>query len=132
MNRQLHRIVFNRSRGACMAVQETARSVSGAASGGSRKGVAPGADLLIGKVLANNGQGQESWVLAGMEWATAQGADVVNMSLGSTPTDGTDPLSQAVDSLTESTGYSLGRSRVPSRPTERAARSAARSVVVPP
>ena len=77
---------------------------SGSASGGSRKGVAPGADLLIGKVLANNGQGQESWVLAGMEWAAAQDADVVNLSLGSTPTDGTDPLSQAVDALTESTG----------------------------
>jgi subtilisin family serine protease len=70
---------------------------SGAASGGANRGVAPGAELLIGKVLEDFGSGQDSWVIDGMEWA-AQHADVVNMSLGSPiPTDGTDPLSQAVD-----------------------------------
>ncbi|WP_328890564.1 S8 family serine peptidase [Streptomyces sp. NBC_00316] len=44
--------------------------------------MAPSADLLVGKVLNNAGQGQSSWILAGMEWAAAQGADVVSMSLG--------------------------------------------------
>ncbi|MFE1958522.1 S8 family serine peptidase [Streptomyces sp. NPDC059479] len=78
---------------------------SGAASGGSRKGVAPQAGLLIGKVLGNDGYGTESQVIAGMEWAAAEGAKVVNMSLGSdTPTDGTDPMSRAVDELTASSG----------------------------
>ncbi len=77
---------------------------SGDASGGRRKGVAPGARLLVGKVLGATGQGDESWVLAGMEWAATSGAKVVSMSLGGRPTDGTDPLSQAVDSLTASTG----------------------------
>jgi subtilisin family serine protease len=77
---------------------------TGAASGGTHKGVAPGADLLIGKVLDNDGFGQDSWVVAGMEWA-AQSADIVSMSLGDTiPTDGTDPMSVAVDTLTAQHG----------------------------
>jgi subtilisin family serine protease len=78
---------------------------SGAASGGKYKGVAPGADLYIGKVLNNAGEGPQSGVIAGMEWAVAQGADVVSMSLGAAAgSDGTDPLSQAVNQLTESSG----------------------------
>ncbi|MFE8950162.1 S8 family serine peptidase [Streptomyces sp. NPDC007856] len=78
---------------------------TGAASGGTRRGVAPKADLLIGKVLDDNGSGSESGIIEGMEWATAEHAKVVNMSLGAdVPTDGTDPLSQAVDNLTASTG----------------------------
>ncbi|MDT0443841.1 S8 family serine peptidase [Streptomyces johnsoniae] len=78
---------------------------SGAAGDGSRRGVAPAADLLIGKVLGDDGLGSESAVIAGMEWAAAEGADIVNMSLGSAgPSDGTDPLSRAVDELTAATG----------------------------
>ncbi|MBB4942254.1 subtilisin family serine protease [Streptosporangium album] len=77
---------------------------SGAASGGKNKGVAPGADLLIGKVLSNGGQGQDSWVIDGMEWAAAGGAKVISMSLGGGPTDGTDPTSQAVNELSEASG----------------------------
>lgn len=77
---------------------------SGAASGGDRRGVAPGARIISGKVLDDTGFGLESWVLDGMEWAADSGADVVNMSLGGPSTDGTDPLSQALDALTERTG----------------------------
>jgi len=39
---------------------------SGAASSGLRKGVAPGAQLLVGKVLSDAGIGEDSMVLAGM------------------------------------------------------------------
>ena len=39
-----------------------------------------------------------------MEWAAAQGAKVINMSLGGGPTDGTDPLSQAVNRISADTG----------------------------
>lgn len=79
---------------------------SGAASDDKEKGVAPGARLDIGKVLDDTGSGQTSWVLAGMEWAAVdQHAKVVNMSLGDgQPSDGTDPLSQAVDTLSAETG----------------------------
>ncbi|MFH8388621.1 S8 family serine peptidase [Streptomyces sp. NPDC018036] len=78
---------------------------SGAASDGAEKGVAPGADLMIGKVLSNSGYGQDSWIIAGMEWAAEHGAKVVSMSLGSSdPSDGTDPMSQAVNRLTDETG----------------------------
>ena len=79
---------------------------TGAASDGREKGVAPGADLLIGKVLSDSGSGQESWIVAGMEWAAKdQHAKVINMSLGTdAPSDGTDPLSEAVDRLSAETG----------------------------
>ncbi|MGY4916335.1 S8 family peptidase [Streptomyces sp. 900116325] len=77
---------------------------TGAASSGTRRGVAPHADLLIGKVLGDDGSGSESSVIDGMEWAASQHAKVVNMSLGSdAETDGTDPMSQAVNTLTAST-----------------------------
>ncbi|MFE9694056.1 S8 family serine peptidase [Micromonospora sp. NPDC005806] len=77
---------------------------TGAASDGKEKGVAPGARLHIGKVLGTKG-GQDSWVLAGMEWAARdQHAKIINMSLGAGPTDGTDPLSQAVNQLSAETG----------------------------
>jgi subtilisin family serine protease len=77
---------------------------SGAASAGARRGVAPGADIISGKVLNNNGSGSFSWILSGMEWAVQSGARVVNMSFGAGPTDGTDILSQAVDSYTSQYG----------------------------
>ena len=77
----------------------------GAASGGKYQGVAPDAKLLNGKVLNDYGGGQESWIIAGMEWAANSGADVINMSLGSSfPSNGTDPMSAAVNRITAGTG----------------------------
>ena len=72
---------------------------SGAASAGLRKGVAPGAKLLVGKVLSDAGYGEDSWVLAGMVWAVDHDADVISMSLGGDTDDGSHPLSQAVNEL---------------------------------
>ncbi|WP_392674641.1 S8 family serine peptidase [Streptomyces sp. LN785] len=78
---------------------------TGAASDGKEKGVAPGARLHVGKVLGDDGAGQTSWILAGMEWAARDAhAKVISMSLGSSPTDGSDPLSQAVNALSAETG----------------------------
>ncbi|MFJ3762831.1 S8 family serine peptidase [Streptomyces sp. NPDC090080] len=79
---------------------------SGAASGGKERGVAPGVDLHVGKVLDNTGSGLSSWVISGMEWAARDvKARVISMSLSNqSPSDGTDPMSQAVDELSEETG----------------------------
>ncbi|MFC5832424.1 S8 family serine peptidase [Nonomuraea insulae] len=77
---------------------------TGAASNGDNKGVAPGAQLLVGKVLGDDGYGQDSWIIAGMEWAAAR-AKVVSMSLGSNvPDGGSDPMAQAVDTLSKQHG----------------------------
>ncbi|WP_443333264.1 S8 family peptidase [Streptomyces sp. CB01580] len=77
---------------------------TGAKSGGKFKGVAPDAKLLAGKVLDDNGFGDDSGILAGMEWAVAQGADVVNLSLGGGDTPEVDPLEAAVNKLSADKG----------------------------
>ncbi|MBE1877622.1 S8 family serine peptidase [Myceligenerans pegani] len=77
---------------------------SGEASDGANRGVAPDADLLVGKVLDDDGYGETSDVIDGMEWAAAEGADVVNLSLGSLFFDVPSPDAVAVDELTEQYG----------------------------
>ncbi|MFD6446670.1 S8 family peptidase [Promicromonospora sp. NPDC060204] len=76
---------------------------SGEASDGENRGVAPGARLLNGRVLNDDGEGDESWAIDAMEWAASNGADVINMSLGvrGAYTDGTDPAALSVDSISE-------------------------------
>ncbi|MEV0232623.1 S8 family serine peptidase [Nonomuraea sp. NPDC050786] len=72
---------------------------SGAASGGTYQGVAPGVSLLVGKVCVS--LCEESAILAGMQWAGEQGAKVVNLSLGGADTPEVDPLEAAVATLTQ-------------------------------
>ncbi|MFC1955031.1 S8 family serine peptidase, partial [Chloroflexota bacterium] len=58
-------------------------------------GVGYNASLMNVKVLGDNGEGLYSWISEGIIWATDNGADVINLSLG-----GTDPsltLKDAVD-----------------------------------
>ncbi|WP_395574626.1 S8 family peptidase [Streptomyces sp. BK79] len=77
---------------------------TGAKAGAKYKGVAPGAELLNGKVLSDDGFGDDSGILAGMEWAAAQGADIVNLSLGGGDTPEIDPLEAQVNKLSEEKG----------------------------
>lgn len=77
---------------------------TGAKGGGAYQGVAPDASLLNGKVLNDEGSGEDSGILAGMEWAAAQGADVVNLSLGGGDTPEVDPLEAAVNKMSEDQG----------------------------
>ncbi|WP_034487325.1 S8 family serine peptidase [Actinomadura oligospora] len=69
------------------------------------RGVAPDARLVVGKVLDDHATGSISSVIAGMDWIAQQHVRVVNMSVGAwLPSDGTDPLSAAANTLTASTG----------------------------
>jgi subtilisin family serine protease len=47
-----------------------------------RYGVAPDAELFIGRVLGRDGRGNEGWILAGVNWALRNRCDIVSMSLG--------------------------------------------------
>jgi len=78
----------------------------GTAAGAPWPGVAPGATILAGRVLASTGFGNQADLIAGLEWAadpdgnsgTDDGADVVLMALGGFGFPD-DPVSQAVDAL---------------------------------
>lgn len=66
----------------------------GSASGGTYRGVAPGATLCVAKVLDQHGSGAMSGVMAGLEWAVSQNVRVINLSLGGAgSSDGQDALS---------------------------------------
>lgn len=56
-----------------------------------RYGVAPRAEVLIGKVLSNGGSGAERQVQRGILWAINSGAQIISMSLGSTVRPGEQP-----------------------------------------
>ncbi|HUF86819.1 MAG TPA: S8 family serine peptidase [Thermohalobaculum sp.] len=61
-------------------------------------GVAPGANLVGGKVLDSGGSGTAAGIIDGIEWCASLGhVDIINMSLGGGPTDGTDSMSLAVN-----------------------------------
>ncbi|WP_406514348.1 S8 family peptidase [Streptomyces sp. NBC_00161] len=77
---------------------------TGATSGGRYKGVASGAKIISGKVLNDEGSGDDSSIIAGMEWAAAEGADVVNLSLGGPDSPGVDPMQAAVNRLSAEKG----------------------------
>ena len=75
---------------------------SGAASGGKYVGIAPEALIYVAKVLDDNGGGMMSDVMAGIEWAVDEGAQVINLSLGAPgPGDGDDALSVLCDAAVE-------------------------------
>ncbi|MGW5577173.1 S8 family serine peptidase [Micromonospora chokoriensis] len=77
---------------------------TGAASGGRFRGVAPDATIVAGKVCGGL-ECTESAILAGMQWAAAERrVPVVNMSLGGPDSPGTDPLEEAVGTLTDRYG----------------------------
>lgn len=47
------------------------------------RGLAPGVSLYIGKIMDERGQGVESRMVRGVEWAMSEGVDVINISAGS-------------------------------------------------
>jgi len=75
---------------------------SGAASKGRYRGAAPEALIYAAKVLRASGEGMMSDVMAGVEWAVDQGAQVISLSLGGPgPCDGTDALCDTCNAAVE-------------------------------
>jgi subtilisin family serine protease len=52
-------------------------------NGTRRYGVAPDVELAVGKVLNNQGEGFDDWIIDGIDWAVDRGANIISMSLGS-------------------------------------------------
>lgn len=76
-------------------------TIAGRGTGTGVIGVAPGVTLIPVKVLDSNGNGTVSDVVRGIEWAADHGANVINMSLGSSK--GSAALQQAIE-----TAYNKG------------------------
>jgi serine protease AprX len=75
---------------------------NGTAGSGKYKGVAPEATIYAAKVLRGNGSGLMSDVMAGVEWAVQQNAQVINLSLGSDGScDGSDAMSAVCDAAVD-------------------------------
>ena len=68
---------------------------AGTALGRDGIGVAPEAELMVGKVLSNGGSGSSQGIANGIEWAIDEGADLINLSLGGGQPYG--PTNQAID-----------------------------------
>lgn len=54
---------------------------------GVNYGVAPDAELWVGKVLDNQGSGAVTWIARGVDWAAQNGIDVVSLSVGGNAAD---------------------------------------------
>jgi subtilisin family serine protease len=79
---------------------------TGAASGGMFAGVAPDARIINARVLDAAGGGSNSDILAGIEWAARQGAQVINLSLGDPGMygDGTSYFDQFINQIAKDYG----------------------------
>lgn len=65
-----------------------------------RYGVAPDADLYVGKVIADNGRGADGSSLAGINWAVQNRCRVVSMSFGTAAREGR-PHSQVYEAAAQ-------------------------------
>ena len=73
---------FNAPAAAFSHGSHVAGTIAGADNGRGIIGVAPSAKLMLLKVLRDSGSGSFSWMMNAIVYATVNGADVINMSLG--------------------------------------------------
>ncbi|MFD3155930.1 S8 family serine peptidase [Haloimpatiens sp. FM7330] len=88
-------------------IDETVKDEKGnLVTDGTLKGAAPNAQVMACRVFQSDGGTPESAYMAAMEYACENGADVVNMSLGSLPDidDGNDPSMILVNQLSRKYG----------------------------
>ncbi|MFD8938194.1 S8 family serine peptidase [Streptomyces sp. NPDC059578] len=76
---------------------------TGAKSGGTYQGVAPGAKILNGKIMNDIGA-TESGTIAAVDWAVGRGADIVSMSFGSGDTPEVTPLEAHINRVSKEKG----------------------------
>ncbi|WDN56284.1 S8 family peptidase [Streptomyces clavuligerus] len=76
-------------------------AAGGGVKSAAHRGVAPGARVISAKVLNDKGEGLDSEIVAGVEWAVAQNADILNLSLGKEDQPGIDPLEEVVNRLSQ-------------------------------
>jgi peptidoglycan hydrolase-like protein with peptidoglycan-binding domain/subtilisin family serine protease len=69
---------------------------------GGVKGIAYNSDLYVYRVIDSNGRGNTSWVIAAIEQAVKDGADVINLSLGREHNQSDTPLTRAVNNAVRS------------------------------
>jgi serine protease AprX len=76
---------------------------TGGSAAAAHNGVAPAAALYAAKALDSSGNGEDSGLVAAVQWCAQQPAvRVISMSLGGpTASDGNDALSQAVDAAVD-------------------------------
>lgn len=78
-------------------------SGTGSASAGAYVGVAPQSQLVAVKVLDGNGDGYESDVISGIDYALSRGdVDIISISLGGASNNPNDPISQSVNAAWDS------------------------------
>ncbi len=76
--------------------------IGGNGLAGYDRGVAPNCDFLIGKILSYDATGTVEDLIEGLDWAIANGADVINLSLGKDVTEKDSPEVEAVNNAVES------------------------------
>lgn len=72
---------------------------AGTALGRDGLGVAPKANLIVGKVLSNGGSGSSAGIADGINWAVDSGATIISMSLGGG--DPYEPTRRAIERANE-------------------------------
>ena len=69
-----------------------AGTIAGTGAGGTKTGVAPGANLIVVKVFDSTGNAYTSTVMAGFQWAVDHGADIISFSGGSVSLETGEPV----------------------------------------
>ncbi|KAG5184303.1 peptidase S8 and S53 subtilisin kexin sedolisin [Tribonema minus] len=73
------------------------------------RGVAPAAELVLVKVLSDNGWGSDGLILKGMKYAADSGVDIINMSLGLGPLQDTKSTAALLTAYKRAVRYVLSK-----------------------